>query len=164
MESEEVGMALQRLPDMFRRCGMTDQDKQTLSERIATLAEIAGINGELLWSQDTAHCPDGHVGKAGWKACLHEISRPGFTIACAKPLHADARDMTDPAVLIPVIEAWIAPMPHYRYLRSEWSIELCSWVAIVNGAPYYFGSESDLDRTIAEARALCTALEVEKKD
>lgn len=85
---------------------MTDQEKQSLSERIATLAEAAGIDGALLWSRDTAHCPDGHVGRAHWSACLHEIPRPGLTMACAKPLQADALDMTDPAVLLAVVEAW----------------------------------------------------------
>lgn len=38
---------------------MTDQDKRTLSERIATLAEAAGIAPELLW-EPAETCPQGH--------------------------------------------------------------------------------------------------------
>lgn len=58
---------------------MTDHEKQVLSERIATLAEAAGIASALLWNWEER--ADGQIAK-------------------------QPRDMTHPAVLLPVVEAW----------------------------------------------------------
>ena len=138
---------------------MTDAEKRDLSERLARLAEAAGLPAELVRSPDTAHCPEGHMGKPHWPACLHEIPRPGLTMACAKPLHADPLDLTNPTHLLPLVEAWLA-----KDSDREWASKYHDgeWIAWVKDLPRYPEPGSDPDRTVAEALTLCAAMEAER--
>ena len=110
---------------------MTDQEKQALLEKIATLAEMQGINPDTI--------------RQRWR-----IGR-------------QAKDMTDPAVLFIVIQAWLDHDPTRRSERIEWVKELKKWRVV-----FYEYEEAPLcltvfrshaDRTTAEALAFLGVLE-----
>ena len=111
---------------------MTDQEKQVLSERIATLGDAAGINEELLW-EAAKTCPQGHHTRdPEWgdfskdigdvcHTCWNRWAQIGdygaahdalLEYASDQSWHPEwrigrqAKDMTNPAVLLPVVEAW----------------------------------------------------------
>ena len=127
---------------------MTDIERRALSERIATLAEQAGLPSALLWEP---RCPQGHEDVYG-------VDSGGFCPDCAKAWfgsstelvgttwlqmwqemkhqHANlawhpewrigrvAKDLTDPTSLLAVVEAWRAQkLPENKLYPRYWAID-----------------------------------------
>lgn len=113
---------------------MTDTERRDLSERIATLAEAAGLSSELVW-EAAETCPQGHSNRTGRTQgtatlcviCLyrhyvdegypHPIRRAleqCQTFNSDPEYHPEWRigrkvkDLTDPTSLLPLVEAWRA--------------------------------------------------------
>lgn len=163
---------------------MTDADKQMLSEKIATLAEMAGIDGELLWEM-AKECPQGHklsriISKGThtdlcWDCVVgSSVKAAELTANILNPIwHPEwrishqARDMTDPAVLVSLVKEWIRQQPE----EEGWTYQVawCDGQAVGNlyevvdqdWGRHYDGADSDSEWT-SLAQAFVKALEVEK--
>ena len=146
---------------------MTDQEKQSLSGRMASSAEAQGLPGELVWERAWA-CPAGHVmtGRAVNDTCLHyeEASRQ----VCGRDVRRThiALDLTNPTYFLPLADAWLSRRRTWR-LTSSWHWEGRGvWMAVMelleDGAWIVRFVERDADRTVAEAKALCEAMAAEK--
>lgn len=121
---------------------MTDQEKHDLNTRIATLAETAGVDGELLW-ESAKKCPQGHstLGYLIGERCDEcvtswwGLNRHGADDAVLTALLKDdtfhpewrlgrvAKDFTDATPLIEVLEAWRKQKPLDRW----WSMNAADW-------------------------------------
>ena len=142
---------------------MTDQEmKRALSERLARLSEQAGLPTELV-GQAHWRCPEGHL-PDGWLGTIHKpLCGYGDDphIACLKPIERVLMpfDLTNPTHLLPLVEAWLA-----KDSDREWASKYHDgeWIAWVKDLPRYPEPGSDPDRTVAEAQALCAAMEAEK--
>lgn len=172
---------------------MTHEEKQSLSLKIATLGEAAGIDQELLW-EAAQTCPQGHA-NYNECGCTYDNAVGGLCMDCwlAWAQNGDygaahdalreyahdqnwhpkwrigkqARDMTNPAVLLPVVEAWIFQCMTKRDVLIEWQGGMGQWSAefsmLIPGDGWtVVGMFYDPDRTIAEAKAFVEALEAEK--
>lgn len=161
---------------------MTDQEKQELSEKIATLAEQAGITSALLW-EAAETCPQGHdsYGEAVGQVCMVCVFRATPRIKEEYIMHQfleghpdahpewrfgrQAKDMTNPAVLLPVVEAWIYQAMRQRDEYIEWQSLIGQWRAEFSTLTAYGWVEfegTDPNRTVAEARAFALILDAEK--
>lgn len=143
---------------------MTDQDKRELSLRIATLAEQAGLAGELVWER-AWECPAGHVmsGRAVNDTCLHydEESRQ----VCGQDVRHSriALDLTTSTHLLPLLEAWIQQEPVRHFFETRWDYIIKQWSCYA----WFMGQQrpgrgEHESRTIAEALAFAEVLEAEK--
>ena len=173
---------------VFGRCEMTDQEKQALLEKIATLAEMQGGDPALLWKA-SKECPQGHINysQSAGDLCRQCVQRrwdyrdeydaevanlasveywmKSFpdTIQQQWRIGRQPKDMTDSAVLLLVIQAWIAQTPKRRSERIEWIKECQEWRVVffeyeeVSLCLTVFRSHTD--RTTAEALALLGVLE-----
>lgn len=97
---------------------MTNQDQRALSERIAILAEQAGLPSELLW---IAVCPlcDNWVRYWQTTDCM-ECTTPW----CGGEFQKERMDLTDPANLLPVVEAWrTQELPEERKCPRYWTVD-----------------------------------------
>ena len=164
---------------------MTDAERHALSERIATLAEQAGLPKQLLWDP-AAQCPQGH----------RNNTRQGINCICDKCVYhrwkeqdwnngqfmsiknmirymeavpnsvgqqwrigKEAKDFTNPTYLYPLVQAWIDGDPAYRYIVIRWDFGLGEWECVMKGTQNSWGVARGLDRSIVEARAFAEALE-----
>lgn len=146
---------------------MTDPEKRALSERLARLAEAAGLPTELVYLQYW-ECSDGHINPVKFEpmycfqALPHTVNN---TVSCRKAVYPVMipRDLTDPAVLLPLVEAYF----EHPHAAIDWE-----WYRVKEGwLVYFIDAVRNEDRqwngvgaTIPEAiaQALCAAMESEK--
>ena len=165
---------------------MTDQERHILNARIATLGEQAGIPSDLLW-HPAETCPQGHENQ--WRtiiddlciSCLENWLGPKADVAIydqrwdelaayhdTLDWHPEwrigraPRDFVDPAVLLPVLEAYWRQLNvdiKWRWCRSE-----DGWITYA----YDYGRDWSVQRkgvgmtlTEAMAQVLNQMLEVE---
>ncbi len=110
---------------------MTDTERRALSERIAILAEHAGLSAELLW-EAAETCPQGHenedgiIGEICYMCTVDENIIPDSYWPASRAYRAhewrtdwhpewrigkQAKDLTDPSNLLPLVKAWIGQQP-----------------------------------------------------
>lgn len=169
---------------------MTDEEKRTLSERIATLAEAAGLPSELLWEM-AGTCPQGHPNSFGTgigdlcPACLSPFMGPLEDSMYAvhweelRKHHANpswhpewrigkqTKDLTTPENLLPLVKEWIRQLPDnegWTY-RIGWNEKKAvgALYKSVNGdwRHHYYTGEDATNEWVALAHALVTILEQE---
>lgn len=166
---------------------MTSSEQQALSERVATLAEAAGLPKELLW-EPAETCPQGHKivdGRVG-EICYScrpnwKIVPDSYWVAAKECRELDwmpdwhpewrigrvAKDFRDPMSLLAVVEVWRTQRP----MRS-WSVDsqvdyaspdtpTLPYATIGNGHCEYFETDGETPWE-ALALAFVEALEREK--
>lgn len=173
---------------------MTDQEKHALSEKIAKLAEAQGINPALLWEVADV-CPQSHLNWDGedkivgmgercaycesewWNThldlddedAIHLLNDPAFESQMF--MGRQAKDLTDPAILLLVVEAW-KEAQHLLVVRlafgktDQWrgylQVDIPSrerWGSLVESHDYPGYGQSWGE---AVAQAVCLALESER--
>ena len=129
---------------------MTEQDKHTLNERIARLGEEAGLAFDLLWQAAEA-CPQGHTNRepecgeldlhigdicfdcrdeanVSWKEHQEHWDDPTWHPEWR--IGKAPRDFTDPAVLLPLMEAYWGNWD--VDIKWEWYLSADGWMTYVN--------------------------------
>ena len=170
---------------------MTDQEKRALSERLATLAETAGLPTELVWEKhdrcERRHEPfyyikdDAVVHEGRYCGqCYQEYGNAdGYRMpetdeekAVIRRVFADhpdgfvqkrARDLTNPTCLLPLAEAYFE-QPHAA-IDWEWYRAKDGWlVYVIDRVRNEDAQFHGVGSTIPEAlaQALCAAMEAEK--
>lgn len=152
---------------------MTTEERETLSLTLATLAEAAGIDQELLW-EAAETCPQRHEDPNYGRAyevgelctrCMYSVrgNRKDVNANYDNPnwhpewrIVRQARDMTDSVNLLPVVEKLYRNQP--ISIALEPSIH-GDWVCIIKllDAPWHYGANPG----IAEAMALAFAKALE---
>ena len=156
---------------------MTDPEKRAVSERLATLAEAAGLPTELVYLQYW-ECSDGHINPVKFEPmyCFQTLPHTvNNTVSCRKPVHPImvGRDLTDTAVLLPLVEAYCAKqdmgydMGRYamREYRDDDGSNQIAQPTHFASVGYHAKNEWVKDGTDAMeclAQALCAAMESEK--
>ena len=150
---------------------MTDPEKRAVSERLATLAEAAGLPTELVYLQYW-ECSDGHINPVKFEPmyCFQTLPHTvNNTVSCRKPVHPImvGRDLTDTAVLLPLVEAWVdakAEPDRWIFTSSRRGNEWRCSIAHKRLTWWEFVTEqrAAATRGEAEAQALCAAMESEK--
>lgn len=134
---------------------MTDTERHSLSERIATLADAAGLPSELVW-EEASGCDQGH------EQLPRMTGQPCWI--CGEVLPRVSRDFTDPAYLLPLVKAWIEQQPD----DEGWTYQVAWCVGQAVGNLYevvdqdwgrhYDGDDAESE-WVALALALAEALE-----
>lgn len=160
---------------------MTETEKQTLSQRIAYLAEMMGIPQKLIWDP-ASHCPQGHQ-NTDWEGGFgdeigdvcrecetewyntsgeeEEITLEQRNDAAFHPewrIGRQAKDLTTFANLLPVLEAWREQDPQNRM----WMMHSAYWFYEASRAAFACVNEIEVEGdtpVIALASAFLEELE-----